>query len=119
MQLLNWKVGYETHFQISTGKASKYIKEYLSDEIWKRLLQTYINGNIADIWRSVFAMCDLFNDVAFELEKKRGLAYNSEEATASYNFLKHIYELPKDAKEVFMYGQNCFSDDISKKERFL
>lgn len=101
MKILNWKVGYETGFQVSTGKASKYIRSYLSDEIWDRLLKTYINGNIADIWQGVFVMCDLFNEIALELEEKYELFYNQEEAEASYGFLKHIYLLPKNAKEIF------------------
>lgn len=101
MKLLNWKIGYETGFQISTGKASKYIKSYLSDEIWNRFLKTYINGSIDDIWQSVFSMCDLFNDIACEMEKCWGYIYNSEEAEAGYHFLRHVHTLPKDAKAVF------------------
>lgn len=101
MKLLNWKIGYETKFQISTGKASKYIKAYLSDEIWNRFLKTYINGNIEDIWNSAFLMCDLFNDIALELESKWGLTYNLEEAKASFGFLKHVRTVPKNAGAVF------------------
>lgn len=100
MKMLNWKVGYETDFRLSTGKASKYIKSYLSDEIWNKLLETYINGNITDIWQSVFVMCDLFNKTALEIEEKYKLIYNKEEAEASYRFLKHVYLLPKDAEEI-------------------
>lgn len=101
VQMLNWKIGYETEFRISTGKASKYMKEYLPEKLWNRFLKTYINGNIDEIWESVFIMCDLFNDVARELERCRGHAYNSGEAEASYGFLKHVQLLPKDAKEIY------------------
>ena len=101
MQLLNWKIGYETNFKVSTGKAFKYIKAYLSDEIWNRFLKTYINGNIEDIWKSVFNMCDLFNDVALELEDKWGLTYNMEEAKASLDFLRHVQYVPKNATAIF------------------
>ena len=101
VKLLNWKVGYETNFQVSTGKASKNLKAYLPEEIWDRFLKTYINGNIDDIWRSVFIMCDLFHDTAFELETKWGHTYHAEEANASYGFLKHIQSLPKNATTIF------------------
>ena len=100
VKLLNWKIGYETGFQISTGKASKYMKEYLSEGIWNRFVKTYISGNIDEIWEAVFIMCDLFNDVAFELEKVWKHTYNLQEAEASYEFLKRVYRLPKDAKEI-------------------
>lgn len=100
-KLLNWKVGYETGFQVSTGKASKYLKSYLAEELWNRFLQTYINGNTEDIWRSVFIMCDFFNDVARELEGRWGHTYDAREAEASYAFLRHVRSLPKDAAAVF------------------
>lgn len=101
IKLLSWKIGYETDFQKSIGKAAKYLKEYVSEDIWNRFLRTYADGDIENIWNSVFVMCDLFNDTAHELEKCRGYVYNSEEAQASYNFLKHVRTLPKDAKAVF------------------
>ena len=101
IKLLNWKIGYETDFQISTGKASKYMKAYLSDEIWNRFLKTYISGNVEEIWNSAFHMCDLFQDVALELEDKWGLYYNQMEAKACYDFFRHVRTVPENAKAVF------------------
>lgn len=101
VQVLNWKIGYETDFQISTGKASKYMNLYLPKDIWQQFLGTYISGSIDDIWNSVFTACRLFNETARELEKYLGPIYNREEARASYNFLKHVHTLPQDAAEIF------------------
>lgn len=100
VNLLNWKVGYETGFSLSTGKFSKYLKAYLTEDIWERFLQTYAGGNTEDIWNSVFTMCDLFDETAQELEERWGHLYNKEEAEASFGFLKHVRTLPKDAKEI-------------------
>ena len=101
VRLLNWKVGYETDFRVSTGKASKYLKSYLPDEVWDRFLLTYIDGKVEDIWKSVFVMCGLFDETAREMEERWGYSYNADEAKAGYEFLKHVRELPKDAKEIF------------------
>lgn len=101
VRLLNWKVGHETDFQVSTGKASKYLKSYLSADTWERFLQTYISGDLDEIWESVFVMCDLFDETAREMEKRWGYRYNIEEAIASYGFLKHVRTLPKDAEEIY------------------
>lgn len=101
VEMLNWKIGFETGFQVSTGKASKYLKEYLSEDIWNRFLKTYISGNIDEIWESIFIMCSLFHDTAQELECKWGYIYDKEEAEASYGFLRHVRTLPKDAESVF------------------
>lgn len=101
VRLLDWKAGFDTDFQVSAGKASKYLKFYLPADIWNRFLKTYINGNIEDIWRSVYIMCDLFHDAAHELAGRCGYDYNEKEAEASYKFFKHVHGLPKDAKEIF------------------
>lgn len=101
LRLLNWKVGYETGFAISTGKASKYLKDYLPETLWNRFLGTYMNGNIDDMWQSALAACELFHDTALELEQKWGHDYNKKEAEAGYGFLKHVKTLPKDAAAVY------------------
>lgn len=101
VKLLNWKIGYETEFQVSTGKASKYMKNWLPADIWEQFLKTYVNGKIEDIWDSVFIMCGLFDETAHEIEKYSGFPYNSKEAEAGFQFLKHVRTLPKDAKEIF------------------
>ena len=101
LRLLNWKAGYKTSFQVSTGKASKYLKEYLPEEVWNRFLKTYAAGSEEELWNAVFAMCDLFVDIARELESRWGHVFDAAEAEAGYGFLKHVRTLPKDAKAVF------------------
>lgn len=101
VRLLDWKVGFEMDFQVSTGKASKYLKSYLPADLWNRFLKTYINGNIEDIWQSVYIMCELFHEVAHELAERGNYDYNEKEEIASYDFLKHVHTLPKDAEEIF------------------
>lgn len=101
IKMLNWKIGYETDFKVSTGKSSKYMSKWLSKDLWNRFLKTYINGNIADSWASIFLMCELFDEVAHEVAEYSGFHYNEEEAAASLSFLKHVHQLPKDAKVVY------------------
>lgn len=100
LRLLNWKAGYETEFAVSTGKASKYLKRYLPEDVWARFLKTYLNGNIEDMWESVFAACDLFEETARELEQALGYVYDEREAEAAYQFIRRVRKLPKEAKEI-------------------
>lgn len=101
IKMMNWKIGYETDFKISTGKCSKYMYKWLSKELWDCFLKTYINGSISDSWTSIFLMCDLFNELAHEIADYYEFHYNEEEAAASLGYLKHVYKLPKDSKEVY------------------
>ena len=53
VKLLNWKIGYETEFRISTGKASKYLQKYLDGDIWNRFLDTYAILSLQEHIRSI------------------------------------------------------------------
>lgn len=101
VKLLDWKAGFDNDFCISTGKASKYLKRYLPEEIYGRFLDTYAGGKTEEIWEAVFIMCDLFDETARELESRRGYIYDKEEAAAGCGFLKRVRGLSKDAKEIF------------------
>lgn len=68
--------------------------------IWERFLQTYISRDVEEIWESVFVMCNLFEEIAREMEKCWRCRYNAEEAIASYGFLKYVRTLPKEAEEI-------------------
>ena len=46
-------------------------------------------------------MCDLFHEVAHELAERGNYDYNEKEEIVSYDFLKHVHTLPKDAEEIF------------------
>lgn len=101
LMLLNWKVGFETDFRVSTGKASKALPKYLSEDLWARLLDTYTRATVDDMRRGALVMADLFDDVARELETRWGMPYDEVEAWASFGFLKHVSALPKDAPGVY------------------
>lgn len=101
IRLIGWKIGFQTNFSVSIGKSGKYMYRWLENEKWAAFLNTYPSGRIKDIWESVFIMCDLFNDIARDVSCKLHVAYNEIEANNSLKFLKDVYILPKDAKEIY------------------
>lgn len=101
IRLLGWKIGFETDFTVSIGKSGKYMYKWLGNEKWNEFLKTYPSGNIKDIWKSVFIMCDLFNDIARGVSYKMNISYNEIEVNNALKFLKDINLLPKDAKEIY------------------
>lgn len=42
LRMITWKVGIDTDFKLSVGKNHKFLKRYVSDELWKTLMTTYI-----------------------------------------------------------------------------
>ena len=101
IRLLEWKIGFQTDFSVSVGKSGKYMHRWLSEEEWNTFLKTYPSGCASDIWKCVFIMCDLFNEIAKKVSSKMNIVYNKVEADNSLKFLKDVSSLPKDAKEIY------------------
>jgi len=101
IRLLGWEIGFETSFSISIGKSGKYMYRWLEREKWNAFLKTYPSGVVKDIWKAVFIMCDLFDGIAKKVSRIMKVKYNEIEAKNSLKFLKDVYFLPKDAKEIY------------------
>lgn len=101
MTMLSWYAGIKTDFKVSMGKAYKYINHYIEPELWDKLLVTHATGDYESTWNALFTLCEAFEEVATSVATTLGYSYNSEEATRSFEFIKHIKDLPADAKEIY------------------
>lgn len=64
LRMLSWQVGIETGFSCSVGKNFKFISQYLSPEIWERLLCTYRMDSYENMWDSLWECHRLFRETA-------------------------------------------------------
>ncbi len=101
LRLLDWEIGYEHDFSISTGKSGKYIEKYLPKEKYAQFLKTYPVGNVEAVWDAVFEMCDLFQGTAVELSTNMNFSYDYVKAKNCLSFLEHVRQLPADAEGVY------------------
>lgn len=101
IRLIEWKIGFATDFTISIGKSGKYMYRWLQNQKWNAFLKTYPSGKVKDIWKSVFIMCDLFDDIAKDVSCNMNIKYNEIEANNSLKFLKDVHLLPKDAGKIY------------------
>lgn len=101
MTMLSWLVGINTNFSLSVGKHYKYLDKYLSQEMWERLIKTHDTKDYKTTWDALVTMCELFDEVATTVANSLGYEYNREEASKSFEFIKHIKRLPSDAKEIY------------------
>lgn len=95
IRMLNWKAGILTGWSVSTGKSSKYLYQWLSEEEWQMFMATYFDGSAEHAWKSVFCMCELFRNVAQFVGEKLGWEYNEKEGEAARDFLEYVHQLPK------------------------
>lgn len=96
IMMLNWKAGILTDWSVSTGKSSKYLYRWLSENEWQMFLSTYFDCDSEHAWKSVFEMCSLFERTARYVGEKLGLAYHQEEGSAARSYLESVYQMVKD-----------------------
>lgn len=93
--MLNWKAGILTEWSVSTGKSSKYLYQWLSEEEWQMLLSTYFDGDVEHAWEAVFRMCGLFENTARFVGEKLGWEYNEKEGKGAREFLEWVQQMAK------------------------
>lgn len=64
LKMLNWKIGTEHGFRITTGSSCKYLKHFLTSEEMKRFQSIFPDGSYENICRCLFLMYDYFHESA-------------------------------------------------------
>jgi len=88
--MIDWYIGIQHGFNLSTGKDGKYIKKYLSSEIYKKYTATYPSSDYNEIWAAIFSMCDLFHDLAVAVAKHFDFTYRQNEEDGIRTYLNMV-----------------------------
>jgi aminoglycoside 6-adenylyltransferase len=91
MKLIEWKIGVETDFLVSFGKAGRFLNKYLTNDNYNSVLSTYADFDIENNWKSLFVMADLFGQFANELSGKLKFRYNKTEEQNTIEYLKLLH----------------------------
>jgi aminoglycoside 6-adenylyltransferase len=100
-RMLSWYVGVKTEFTGDPGKLGKYLKNYLPEEWWQLLLNTYADAGIDHTWEALFTMTRLFRDSAKAVAEKFQFTYPEGDDQRVSAHLDHVRSLPKDTKEIY------------------
>ena len=73
--MLEWRMGMEHNWSVSTGSLGKGLKKQLPLEIWSQLEDTYAGANIQANWEALFHTMTLFRRVAMEVGAGLGYEY--------------------------------------------
>ncbi len=101
MKMLTCYFGIKTGFKKAPGKGAKYIKSALEPELWLKLEGTYVDSMFENTWESLFTMVDLFRTVSQYVANTYGFGYPEEDDRRVTEHLRHVRQLPKDAKEIY------------------
>lgn len=101
LTMLSWQVGIDTEFKVSIGKAKKHLKDYIDADLWTRLMSTFNMSDYDSSWNALITTCKLFEEIAPNVGEAFDYDYNYEEAKRSFEFIKHIKEIPKTADGIY------------------
>ncbi|MBN2771368.1 MAG: aminoglycoside 6-adenylyltransferase [Spirochaetes bacterium] len=98
-KMVEWYIGANNDFSVSSGMWGKYFKNYLSSEMYALYLKSCffccLNNEPADytemaesIWIMLFAACELFSITAQQVAAFMGYAYNLDDEKNMMNYLK-------------------------------
>jgi len=90
--MIDYYVGTQHGFNISTGKGGKYYKKYLPPELYAQYAATFSGSDYADIWAAVDTMCDLFHTLASAVADHFGFNYRQDEEDGIREYLRMVKE---------------------------
>ncbi|PNT92075.1 aminoglycoside 6-adenylyltransferase [Clostridium thermosuccinogenes] len=90
--MINYYIGTQYGYNLSTGKNGKYFKKYLSPELYAQYAATYSGSNYTDVWAAIDAMCNLFHTLALKVASHFGFTYRQEEEDGIREYLRMVKE---------------------------
>lgn len=78
--MLGWYVGLDTGFSLSIGKSNKFIIRYLPSDLADMLKASYPHLETEEMWSSIDAMMDAFDEAASRVADTLGFSYVKEES---------------------------------------
>jgi aminoglycoside 6-adenylyltransferase len=88
--MINYYIGTVHGYNLSTGKAGKYFKKYLSPELYGQYLATYTGSDYADIWAAVEVMGDLFHELALAVAAHFHFTYPQRDEDGMREYLRLV-----------------------------
>lgn len=100
-KMIEWYIGANTDFSVSSGMWGKYFKKYLSAEMYELYLKScfFCGKNIEltdypetaeSIWVTLFAACELFSITAQQVAVFMGYEYNFDDENNMMSYLKKM-----------------------------
>ena len=90
MTMLEWHMGIKYNYSINMGKEGKNLQKIVDRTTWERILMIYPDGEIDNIWDSLFLMGEMFREYAILVAGALNYTYNWEEDRNVSAYLKTV-----------------------------
>lgn len=88
IKMINFKIGIDNDFKVTTGKCAKYLKNYLSEEEMRRFQMMFAGGEYHEMWFKLFFMYDYFAELAKYVADKLGFTFDEKESNEVRAFMQ-------------------------------
>ncbi len=92
MKILEWYIGINTDFSVSFGKSGKFMKKYLSETLYKKILNTYADHHLKNNWKALFIMMKLFGQLASAIADDLSFHYKTDEENKVKKYITQLYK---------------------------
>jgi aminoglycoside 6-adenylyltransferase len=92
MKIVEWYIGIKTGFSASVGKSGKFMKTYLPESLYDKILTTYSDHHLENNWQALFTMVELFGQLAPAIASDLKFHYELSEEKNVTNYLKKVYQ---------------------------
>ena len=113
MKVIEWTVGIENGFGVSLGKSGKFLKKYLSDDLYKKVLLTYSNCEPEENWKSLLLLTKIFQQTSNFVAEKLRFRINKIEEQNTMSYLKDQCDEQKN------YRQHCIAKIVAGRSAFI
>ncbi|HXS54474.1 MAG TPA: aminoglycoside 6-adenylyltransferase [Hanamia sp.] len=95
LKVIEWYIGILTDFTVSFGKGGRNMKECLPPVLYDKILSTYPDSNIKNIWHSLLVMTQLFDELAGKIATAMNFDYDTDTVANVTSYLNSVYEMSK------------------------
>ncbi|WP_377890435.1 aminoglycoside 6-adenylyltransferase [Alkalihalobacillus sp. R86527] len=100
-RMVEWWIGTNTNFEVSTGKVGNYFRKQLPASHWNTYKATYSDDNYENMWAALFSSGELFRQLGKDVARDLSFTYPSQDDENMTEYLNQVRALPSDAKVIF------------------
>jgi len=92
--LIEWYIASEHDWNVTTNKHGRLFKQYLTPEMWTKVLRTFSGQDINENWNALFAMADLVTEIGTVLSERLGYEYPTNLEADIRKYLNAVRKFP-------------------------
>jgi len=95
VKIIEWQIGLENNWSVTTNKYGRYFKKFLSDSEWKQIETTFAGAHIEDNWQAFYTLVEFFTSIARKIAIELQFHYPAEQEEKVLAYYQKSKEIEK------------------------